>query len=197
MSGRPDLALRLPLRRALRSSIFPCAPGSAASDGARARRRCVRTTTATRKARPRCAQRSPVSRRAPAASLTTPSTSSIVTGSQQGLDLAARIFIEPGDVAVVEEPGYEGARRAFEAAGARLALAPVDAQGLDVRCAARAGQARASSPTSRLRTSIRSAGSCPIRGGAPCSTGRRAPAPTCSRTTTTASTASAAARSTR
>jgi GntR family transcriptional regulator/MocR family aminotransferase len=55
----------------------------------------------------------------------------VVTGSQQALDLAARILIEPGDVAVVEDPGYEGARRAFEAAGARLAFAPVDAQGLD------------------------------------------------------------------
>jgi GntR family transcriptional regulator/MocR family aminotransferase len=55
----------------------------------------------------------------------------VVTGSQQALDLAARIFLERGDVAVVEEPGYEGARRAFEAAGAELVFAPVDEHGLD------------------------------------------------------------------
>jgi GntR family transcriptional regulator/MocR family aminotransferase len=55
----------------------------------------------------------------------------VVTGSQQALDLTARIFIERDDVAVVEDPGYEGARRAFEAAGARLAFAPVDEHGLD------------------------------------------------------------------
>ena len=55
----------------------------------------------------------------------------VVTGSQQALDLTARIFIEPDDVAVVEDPGYEGARRAFEVAGARLAFAPVDEHGLD------------------------------------------------------------------
>jgi GntR family transcriptional regulator / MocR family aminotransferase len=54
----------------------------------------------------------------------------IVTGSQQGLDLAARVLLDPGDTAVVEEPGYEGARRAFEAAAATLAFVPVDADGL-------------------------------------------------------------------
>lgn len=54
----------------------------------------------------------------------------IVTGSQQGLDLAARVLLDEGDVAVVEEPGYEGARRAFEAAGAKIRLAPVDEHGV-------------------------------------------------------------------
>jgi GntR family transcriptional regulator/MocR family aminotransferase len=55
----------------------------------------------------------------------------VVTGSQQALDLSARVFIDAGDVVVVEDPGYEGARRAFEAAGAELAFVPVDEQGLD------------------------------------------------------------------
>jgi len=54
----------------------------------------------------------------------------IVTGSQQGLDLAARVLLDPGDTAVVEEPGYEGARRAFEAAGAKLAFVTCDDDGL-------------------------------------------------------------------
>lgn len=56
----------------------------------------------------------------------------VTSGSQQGLDLAARLLLAPGDTAVVEEPGYEGARRAFLATGARLAYVPTDADGLDV-----------------------------------------------------------------
>lgn len=56
----------------------------------------------------------------------------VVGGSQQGLDLAARLLLEPGDVAVVEEPGFEGARNAFRVAGARVVPAPVDAEGIDV-----------------------------------------------------------------
>ena len=64
----------------------------------------------------------------------------IVSGSQQGLDLAARLLLSPGDVAIVEEPGYEGARRALLAAGAKLALVPADDDGLDVDALARAGR---------------------------------------------------------
>lgn len=64
----------------------------------------------------------------------------IVSGSQQGLDLAARLLLTPGDTAVVEEPGYEGARRALLAAGARLALVPTDEDGLDVDALARVGR---------------------------------------------------------
>lgn len=63
----------------------------------------------------------------------------VVSGSQQGLDLAARLLLAPGDTAVVEEPGYEGARRAFRATGATLALVPTDADGLDVEALARVG----------------------------------------------------------
>src|SRR5882724_8143653 len=45
----------------------------------------------------------------------------ITNGSQQGFDLAARVLLDPGDVAVVEEPHYPGVTIPFEAAGARLA----------------------------------------------------------------------------
>lgn len=55
----------------------------------------------------------------------------VVSGSQQGLDLAARLLLDPGDVALVEEPGYDGARRAFRAAGAQVVGAPVDGAGID------------------------------------------------------------------
>jgi GntR family transcriptional regulator/MocR family aminotransferase len=56
----------------------------------------------------------------------------IVAGSQQGLDLAARLLLDPGDLAWVEDPGYVGVRGAFTAAGAALVPVPVDDEGLDV-----------------------------------------------------------------
>ena len=54
----------------------------------------------------------------------------VVNGSQQGLDLCARLLLEPGDEVAVENPGYLGASRIFEACGARLRPIPVDAEGL-------------------------------------------------------------------
>ena len=56
----------------------------------------------------------------------------IVSGSQQALDLAARILINPGDHVALEEPAYEGARQVFAAAGARVVSVPVDRDGLQV-----------------------------------------------------------------
>jgi GntR family transcriptional regulator / MocR family aminotransferase len=44
----------------------------------------------------------------------------VVNGSQQALDLCARLLLDPGDEAAVEEPGYPGARQLFLAHGARL-----------------------------------------------------------------------------
>ena len=57
----------------------------------------------------------------------------VVNGSQQALDLSARILLRPGDKAVIEEPGYPGARTAFAAAGAALSPLPVDEDGADIR----------------------------------------------------------------
>jgi GntR family transcriptional regulator / MocR family aminotransferase len=54
----------------------------------------------------------------------------VVSGSQQGLDLCARLLLEPGDEAVVENPGYLGASRAFQSAGARLRPVAVDGEGI-------------------------------------------------------------------
>jgi GntR family transcriptional regulator/MocR family aminotransferase len=68
----------------------------------------------------------------------------VLTGSQQGLDLIARLLLDPGDRAWIEEPGYPGARAALQGAGVRLVPVPVDDEGLDVA----AGQARC--PTARL-----------------------------------------------
>ncbi|GAB3762139.1 PLP-dependent aminotransferase family protein [Ramlibacter monticola] len=54
----------------------------------------------------------------------------IVSGSQQALDLCARVLVDPGDRVVVEDPGYRMAHHVFRAYGARLHGIAVDSQGL-------------------------------------------------------------------
>ncbi|MDR1271975.1 MAG: PLP-dependent aminotransferase family protein [Clostridiales Family XIII bacterium] len=39
----------------------------------------------------------------------------ILSGGQQGLDLAARLFVDEGDTVIFENPTYQGAREAFKA----------------------------------------------------------------------------------
>ena len=56
----------------------------------------------------------------------------ITTGSQQGLDLAGRVLIDPGDVVIVELPTYSGAIAAFHNLQADLAGVPQDAEGIDL-----------------------------------------------------------------
>ncbi len=54
----------------------------------------------------------------------------VLSGSQQGLDLAARAFIDPGDVIFVEEPTFFSAFHIFRAAGARVVGIPTDNNGM-------------------------------------------------------------------
>jgi GntR family transcriptional regulator/MocR family aminotransferase len=61
-----------------------------------------------------------------------PSQVIVVNGSQQAIDLAARVLLDPGDRAAVENPGYLGARSALQAAGIQLVPVAVDAEGLSV-----------------------------------------------------------------
>lgn len=56
----------------------------------------------------------------------------VVNGSQQALDLIARLLIDAGDRVAFEEPGYQGARQVFQAAGAEVVPVRVDAHGLRV-----------------------------------------------------------------
>jgi GntR family transcriptional regulator/MocR family aminotransferase len=56
----------------------------------------------------------------------------IVNGSQQAIDIIARVLIDPGDIVALEEPGYLGAERAFAAQGANLRAVAVDRDGLRV-----------------------------------------------------------------
>jgi GntR family transcriptional regulator/MocR family aminotransferase len=61
----------------------------------------------------------------------------IVAGAQSGLDLMARLLLDPGDTAWMEEPGYAGAQAALIGAGARIVPVPVDVDGLDVEAGVR------------------------------------------------------------
>ncbi|MCA9501509.1 MAG: PLP-dependent aminotransferase family protein [Spirochaetaceae bacterium] len=56
----------------------------------------------------------------------------VVGGVAQALDLASRLLLDAGDGVLLEDPHYLGARRVFEAAGARLVGAPVDGEGVDL-----------------------------------------------------------------
>ena len=55
----------------------------------------------------------------------------VVNGSQQALDLIARVFVERGDRVAIEDPHYDGTREVLRAAGARLLPVTVDRDGLD------------------------------------------------------------------
>lgn len=56
----------------------------------------------------------------------------IVAGTQQAVALTARVLLDPGDTAVLEEPHYAAIREVLQIHGARLHPVAVDAQGL--RC---------------------------------------------------------------
>ncbi len=56
----------------------------------------------------------------------------IVGGSQQGLEISARLLLDPGSSVWMEEPGYALARHAFALTGCQLVPVPVDQEGLDV-----------------------------------------------------------------
>jgi len=53
----------------------------------------------------------------------------VTTGSQQALDLLARVLLDPGDGVLIEDPAYQGARQVLEAYGANLQPMAVDEDG--------------------------------------------------------------------
>ncbi|MDR7271543.1 GntR family transcriptional regulator/MocR family aminotransferase [Pelomonas saccharophila] len=59
----------------------------------------------------------------------------IVPGTRQALDLLARLLLNPGEDAWVEDPGSPAVQALLTAAGARVVPVPVDDQGLDVDAA--------------------------------------------------------------
>lgn len=62
----------------------------------------------------------------------TPDEILVLSGSQQGIDIAARVFLDPGDVVIIEEPSFFSAMQIFNAAGTRIVGVPVDDQGMRV-----------------------------------------------------------------
>lgn len=54
----------------------------------------------------------------------------ITPGTQASLALLAQVMTEPGEMAAMEDPGYQGARAAFQGAGLRIAHVPVDHEGI-------------------------------------------------------------------
>jgi GntR family transcriptional regulator/MocR family aminotransferase len=68
----------------------------------------------------------------------------VVAGSQQGIDLTARVVAAPGAEAWVEDPGYPAARAALASAGLGIVPVPVGAEGLD------AAKGAATAPRARL-----------------------------------------------
>jgi len=60
----------------------------------------------------------------------------IVSGSQQGIDLVARAFLQRGDVVLTEEPSYLAALQVFASFEATVRSIPTDAGGLDPGAAA-------------------------------------------------------------
>lgn len=68
----------------------------------------------------------------------------ILTSSQQALGLCAQVLMDAGDRVLVEDPLYQGTRKAISAAGLQGVPVPVDAHGLQVDgMAQRAPDARA------------------------------------------------------
>jgi GntR family transcriptional regulator / MocR family aminotransferase len=60
-----------------------------------------------------------------------PSEVIVVNGSQQALDLIARVLLERGDRVAIENPSYQGTKAILVAAGARLHAVQVDREGLN------------------------------------------------------------------
>jgi len=60
----------------------------------------------------------------------TPEQIIVVNGSQQGLDLCARLLLDPGGSFVMEDPGYVLARHAFAASGGVIVPVAVDREGI-------------------------------------------------------------------
>lgn len=59
----------------------------------------------------------------------------VTSGSQQAIDLVARMLLDDGDEVWVEDPGYPGIRANLASHGAVVRPVPVDAQGLSLASA--------------------------------------------------------------
>ncbi len=56
----------------------------------------------------------------------------ITSGSQQGLDLVSKVFLEKGDIVITESPSYLGGLGAFRAYQADIETVPLQEDGMDL-----------------------------------------------------------------
>ncbi len=56
----------------------------------------------------------------------------VVSGAQQGIELAAKVFCSEGDTIICESPSFIGSLNTFRSAGIRLAGVPMEADGIDL-----------------------------------------------------------------
>jgi hypothetical protein len=117
----------------------------------------------------------------------------VTNGTQQAIDLVARVLLAPGDRVAVESPGYGPPRRLLASLGAEVTGVPVDDQGLVVE--AIPPRTRLVYVTPSHQFPLGTAMSLP--GAWPCWPGPSATTRPSSRTTTTASSATADAPSSR
>lgn len=61
----------------------------------------------------------------------------LTTGSQQSIDLLTRVYIDPGDVILVQQPTYLAALQVFQARGATIVSVDGDEYGMDLEDAER------------------------------------------------------------
>jgi GntR family transcriptional regulator/MocR family aminotransferase len=64
----------------------------------------------------------------------------VTNGTQQAVDIIARVLLAPGDRVAVEDPGYPPPRRVFESLGARVTGVAVDQDGLVVEALPRSAR---------------------------------------------------------
>ena len=56
----------------------------------------------------------------------------LTNGSQQGLDLLAKLFLNPGDVVLLQNPSYLGAIQTFQSYQANFKVIPTEGEGIDL-----------------------------------------------------------------
>lgn len=56
----------------------------------------------------------------------------VVSGGQQGIELATKCLVNEGDTVIVEQPSFIGATNAFRSYGAHLVGVPVEQDGMDL-----------------------------------------------------------------
>lgn len=112
------------------ADTFPVAELTAATDAVLTRRAAAALQYAPTEGVP--AMREVLAERATATGAPVSADRVIVTsGSQQGLDLVARVLLDEGDTVALDDPSYLGAVQTFTRAGARLLPVPADAHGMD------------------------------------------------------------------